>query len=193
MNHQLSLVDDAIPAVNLFVGLSPDESLRTAILAHRRRWSWPRGTTLSARALLHLTLHYMGPVHVDQVQPLIEKLGEVEMNEMRLVLRAPELWEVAVLRADENVELRALHSRIAIQLCAMGLRICKRLTPHVTLARQGVQGAIVPSCAEPLVWTARHFNLIWSVRSPRAEHRVLASYGCNKNQRQGAPQTSTSH
>ncbi len=177
MNHQLPLFEDDAPPLRLFVGLLPDPDLRRAIDRQRRRWQWPEGTNFPAARHLHLTLHFLGHVHADRVPALKHALADVPVHEMQLVLRAPERWEVAVLRTDEHEELRALHDRLAFRLRQLGLPARRAWTPHVTLARD-IGNAAPPASAQPLRWTVRDFALVWSKRSPATQYEVLANYGC---------------
>jgi RNA 2',3'-cyclic 3'-phosphodiesterase len=176
MNHQLSLLNDDAPALRLFIGLLPDRQVQKAIDGQRRRWRWQAGTRFPPARRLHLTMHFLGHVHPDRVTTLNQALADVPMHEMQLVLREPQRWQVAVLRADEHAELRALHGRLALQLGRLGLPMRCAWTPHVTLARE-IGGAVPPASAQPVNWTVRQFALIWSKLSPGPEYEILARYG----------------
>jgi 2'-5' RNA ligase len=69
-----------------------------------------------------------------------------------------------VLRArDGNIELRAFHAALAVQLHAVGLgqRTTAAFEPHVTLAYD--VRTIAPHDVSPIAWRAREFVLVHSL------------------------------
>lgn len=175
---QSSLFEVEPRAINLLIALLPDARLQQAIDAQRRRWQWPEGARFPPRRRLHLTLQAPGWVHVDRVAAVHEALSAIPVGEMHLVLRQPECWNVAVLRADVPESLRQLRQRVTLALLQLKLPVCKAWVPHITIAR-GIDSGVArpPANAPSLPWTATDFALIWSRRTPVASHQVLARYG----------------
>lgn len=177
--QQLSLIPDVAPVLPLFVGLLPDSAVRDAIERQRCLWHWPpHDVSFAPKRNFHLTLNPLGLVHVDRVPTLEQALAEVPMQAMQLILHRPERWEVAVLRAKEHEQLRALQQRLARQLARLGFATRSAWTPHVTLARH-IGNAVPPDSATTSIpWTVREFVLVWSRSQPVWHHEVLARYGC---------------
>ena len=173
--------DPSMPetALRLFIGLQPDDEGQAAIRSHQSLWRWPARARLLQAEHLHMTLHFLDLVHSARVDELQQVLGTILMQPIPIVLRTTASWaKAAVLLADENVALDDLRSRLMVPLLRMGLRVEGHWTPHVTLARHA-PGAMPPACSPPVHWTARHFSLVRSTRSPAppfVQHDVLRRY-----------------
>lgn len=172
---QPPLFDDATPSLRLFVGLMPDADVQRALHSHRARWRWPVRAWLPAPERFHMTLDFLGEVHADRLPALQAALASVAMPKMRLVLRRPEMWGVAVLRVEENAALRELHDRVVLQLWRLGFAARAEWTPHITLARKA-GAAVAPSNAPPVCWSPEAFSLIWSRLGPVTQYRELGRY-----------------
>lgn len=175
MNDDASMPETAL---RLFIGLQPDDAVQAAIRSHQSLWRWPPRARLLQAEHLHMTLHFLDLVHSARVDELQHVLGTIPMQPIPIVLRTTAVWKVAVLLADENVALNDLRSRLMVPLLRMGLRVDGHWTPHVTLAREAA-GAAPPAGSPPVHWTARHFALVLSTRSPRpphVRHDVLRRY-----------------
>lgn len=170
------------PTRRLFIGIIPDAPVRRAILDWRARWSWPRGTALSAPAHVHLTLFFLGDTDEARIPALAHALSGVAIDPFTLRLGQPEAWHhgLTVLRPQPSEPLAALHRRMGLALQAGGLAAdVQRWTPHITLARKA-SGAQPP--AEPLdiAWPVRGFALVWSrlpPQVPRARYELLRGWG----------------
>lgn len=166
-------------ALRLFIGLQPDEDVQAAIRSHQSLWRWRPGARLLRAEHFHMTLHFWEQVHPARVDELQHVLGTIPMQPIPIVLRTTALWKkVAVLLVEENVALNDLRLRLMVPLLRMGLRVEGHWTPHLTLARDP-HGAVPPTGSPPVHWTARHFSLVLSTRSPRpphVRHDVLRRY-----------------
>ncbi|MGJ7509021.1 RNA 2',3'-cyclic phosphodiesterase [Variovorax sp. GT1P44] len=171
---------NAVPASTrrLFIGLFADPAVQSAIDAHRRTWGWPPGARMASLARMHMTLHFLGEVAAVQQAALMDALAEVPMPALTLVLGTPEVWRnpVAVLRADEDEGLRALHERLKLALLHAGLVPERgRWLPHVTIARKCL-GAVPPTESSPIVWSVDAFALVCSHLSAPAHFEILARH-----------------
>ncbi len=169
--------------LRLFIALWPDAALRAALVAHQRRWRWPAGLQPTRRERLHLTLHFLGELPLDHVEPLRRLLAalaaEPDTPIGPLRLDRPMLWRggTAVLTPSERpLGLLALHARIGDALRGVGLRAVATAgwRPHLTLARHA-DAAEPPPDAE-LAWDPEGFVLIASDLRPPARYRVLGRY-----------------
>jgi 2'-5' RNA ligase len=100
------------------------------------------------------------------------------MPALTVVLRTPEVWRnpVAVLRADEDEGLRALHERLKRPLIDAGLSPERgRWSPHLTIARKCL-GAVPPIEPPPIVWPVDAFVLVCSHLAAPAHYEILARY-----------------
>ncbi|NML45398.1 RNA 2',3'-cyclic phosphodiesterase [Ramlibacter sp. G-1-2-2] len=137
----------------LFLGLWPSAEVRGAIVRQADTWRWPAGARRTQPERLHVTLHFLGNVAVERIQPLREAL--------------PARWDGCLLELDQAevspggivvleagtvpAPLAALHADLAAVLERLGLPVETRpYRPHVTLARKG-QGA-QPPAFEPVAW-----------------------------------------
>jgi len=164
-------------SARLFLALWPDEPALDAIAAWQAAFGWPPAASPTARAALHVTLHFLGDVPRARLPELALALrGPVEPFE--LVLDAAAVWHggIAVLEPTAPPPaLAALHARLGEALRALGLRTEERpYRPHVTLARHA-QGARVPAPAgAPPSWRATSFAL---VESAGGRYATLAAFG----------------
>ena len=162
----------------LFIGLFPDASVRAAIDAQRTAWQWPPRCRLTQPQRIHLTLHFLGQVTSTQEAALRGALADVPMTRMALVLANPRLWRnrLAVLLVEPHQGLRALHSRLALEVQRAGLTPCTSAwRPHLTLGRDA-PGARPPAAIEPIHWHVAQFALVWSRMGPVTRYQVLARY-----------------
>jgi 2'-5' RNA ligase len=163
----------------LFIGLWPDERVRALLQAHQAAWCWPRHATRVRGERLHLTLHFLGDVPLDQVDALCEALQPVPVEPLRLEWQRCAVWPggIAVLEPAPHPALHALHERIAEVLADAGLALQSRLyRPHVTLARRAA-GARPPADLPPAEWQVDRFALVASVLRAPPRYEVLAEIG----------------
>ena len=140
----------------LFVALWPDAPARDALAAWQRAWTWPPGAALVPSERLHLTLHFLGNVALEQLPALTEGL-RVPFEPFELHFGRAEVWPggTAVLRPDHTAPaLLGLHARLAAALAALGRPLeSRRYKAHVTLARRAV-GALPPPVPSKFGWRA---------------------------------------
>jgi len=164
-------------AVRLFLALWPGDDAVDRIVAWQSAFGWPPAARPTARAALHVTLHFLGDVPRARLPELALALrGPVEAFDV--VLDAANLWHggIAVLEPTATPPgLTALHARLGDVLRGLGLRTEERpYRPHVTLARHA-QGARVPAPpATPPSWRATSFAL---VESAGGRYTTLAAFG----------------
>ncbi|CAN5592999.1 hypothetical protein BH10PSE18_BH10PSE18_21760 [soil metagenome] len=165
-------------AKRLFIVLLPGADVQSGFHAQQSAWQqMPDNVVFTRAERLHMTMHFLGDVDGDAVPSLQSALADVEMDDIALDLRKPELWGVAVVRPDDNERLGALRDRLCKPLRRMGLPVSKKWTPHVTLARN-TEGAVPPTEVPTVHWPLRDFALIWSRFEPsgRGHYEVLARY-----------------
>jgi 2'-5' RNA ligase len=149
----------AAATCRLFLALWPGAATRRALLAERDRWAWPAHARPTAAGDLHLTLHFIGPVPVDQVPTLVRTLA-VAAPRFTLHPGDHAQWgeHVAVLEpAPPPAGLMVLHERL-----------------HVTLARTHGPIEPPPGGAAPWRWPVASYVLAQSV--PGRPYRVLARF-----------------
>jgi 2'-5' RNA ligase len=99
-----SMVDARNSALwRLFVAVWPDAPVRDALAAWQRAWTWPPGAALVPSEGLHLTLHFLGNVPVDEVPALTPAL-RVAFEPFELQFGRAEMWPggTAVVRPDHT-------------------------------------------------------------------------------------------
>jgi 2'-5' RNA ligase len=167
----------AAATCRLFLALWPGAATRRALLAERDRCAWPAHARPTAAGDLHLTLHFIGPVPVDQVPTLVRTLA-VAAPRFTLHPGDHAQWgeHVAVLEpAPPPAGIMVLHERLAQALRAQGLPLETRaFRPHVTLARTHGPIEPPPGGAAPWRWPVASYVLAQSV--PGRPYRVLARF-----------------
>lgn len=166
------------PLWRLFVAVWPDGPAGDALAAWQRGWTWPPGTALVPSERLHLTLHFLGNVPVEQVPALTAAL-RVPFEPFELHFGHAELWPggTAVLRPDGTPPaLLGLHGRLATALAGVERPVePRRYKAHVTLARRAI-GATPPAAQPKFTWRAdAGFVLVRSLPD-RAGYEVLARF-----------------
>ena len=147
----------------LFLALWPGAVSRNAAAAVQRVIEWPENTRLAAPAGLHVTVHFIGSVPVDQVEPLASALA-VPTGRYQLELEQIEVWRggIAVLTpARVPQSLVDLHGRLGQVLAREGIPLDERpYRPHVTLARRA---DIRPDrLTRPITWRSSGYVLVLS-------------------------------
>lgn len=162
----------------LFLALWPDERVREALAHGREAWTWPADAALIRPQMLHLTLHFIGPVAVDRLPRLGPGLA-VPFAPFALSLDRPELWPrgIAVLRPETLVPvLLDLHAALRDALQRLELPTdAREFHPHVTLARRAGQ-AQPPRSAPPIHWPVTGYALVASMRDVPGRYRILQRY-----------------
>lgn len=164
---------------HLLIALFPDGGVRRAIERHRDDWLWPAGHRFPPGAHLHLTLHCLPDLPLEDTMHLRDALSRVRMERLDLVLDSSCTWknDISVVLPAEHEKLRALRSDIAGALRRAGFETDRKKTwtPHVTIARK-TAGAARPPHLAPIRWISTDFVLVRTHPAPRAWHEVLASY-----------------
>ena len=166
----------------LYIASWPDAAARAAIVGWRDANRWPPGTRAVEPALLHLTLHFLGPVPAARLPALQAALAGVDAEPCVLQLDRFERWPhgLGVLASTLPVPaaLAARHAALGRALAGLGLPLDARAyRPHVTVLRRlpAAAGAAGETCSPPaVVWPVRDHVL---VRSDRGEHLVLSAPG----------------
>lgn len=166
------------PLWRLFVAVWPDAPARHALAAWQRAWTWPPGAVLVPSERLHLTLHFLGNVPLEQLSALTDGL-RVPFEPFELRFGHAEVWPggTAVLRPEHTPPaLLGLHGRLAAALTALERPVESRpFKAHVTLARRAV-GATPPPTQPQLGWRAdAGFVLVRSLPA-RGGYEVLERF-----------------
>ncbi|HEY0883871.1 MAG TPA: RNA 2',3'-cyclic phosphodiesterase [Ramlibacter sp.] len=165
------------PLWRLFVAVWPDASARDALAAWQRAWTWPAGAALVPSERLHLTLHFLGNVPVDEV-PAVTAALRVPFEPFELHFGHAELWPggTAVVRPDAMPPaLPGLHSLLAAALAGLDRPVeSRRYKAHVTLARRAI-GATPPAAQPNFSWRADGFVLVRSLPDPGG-YELLARF-----------------
>ncbi|MFC5522326.1 RNA 2',3'-cyclic phosphodiesterase [Polaromonas jejuensis] len=166
------------PTARLFLALWPDQRVREALAHGREAWTWPAGVAWMPPQMLHLTLHFIGPVAVQRLPQLRPSLA-VPFTPFSLRLDRPELWRhgIAVLRPEAPAPgLLDLHAALREALCRLALPTEERaFDPHVTLARRAGR-ALPPPATPPIDWRVEGYALAASMRDAPGDYRILQRY-----------------
>jgi 2'-5' RNA ligase len=166
----------------LYIASWPDAATRAAVVGWRDANRWPAGTRAVAPALLHLTLHFLGPVPDSRLPALVAALAGVDAEPCVLRLDRFERWPhgLGVLASALPVPaaLAARHAALGRALASLGRPLDARpYRPHVTVLRRlpAASDAATETCSAPhVVWPVREHVL---VRSDRGVHLVLSAPG----------------
>ena len=161
----------------VFVALWPDAQVRSRLAAQRDALRLPPGGRAVLDANLHATLHFIGALERERIEPLWTALGDVPVQTVRLAAASLAIWKggTVVLQLQADAALAALHADIgaALRRCDIALD-ARPFSPHVTLARRAA-GAELPAAPEPLDWRATGFALVESTGGSASAYRVLAA------------------
>lgn len=155
---------DANGTARLFLALWPGPVSRNAAAAVQRSIEWPDGARIAPVAGLHVTLHFIGAVPVDQVEPLGAALT-APAGSIQLQLQNLEVWHggIAVLTPTRVPQaLVDLQGELGRQLQREGIALEDRpvYRPHVTLARRA---QVKPDrLARPITWRSSGYVLVLS-------------------------------
>ena len=162
----------------LFLALWPGDTVRASLAKWRDNWTWPAGATPVRTDLMHVTLHFLGSVDLEQVEPLADALA-MPFVPFELQFGRPALWPngVAVLEPDATAPgLARLHDGLAAALAAAGLPQDERIyRPHVTMARRA-QEAALPANGPPLTWLVGSYALMSSTPGPDGGYTMVRRY-----------------
>ncbi|WP_390344644.1 RNA 2',3'-cyclic phosphodiesterase [Variovorax boronicumulans] len=173
---------------HLLIALFPEPEVQAAIEAHRKEWIWPKGHYFPRSPRLHLTLHCFGDQPKEVEKRLREALAQVRVRPMSLVLDSSRTWrnDIAVLQPAEHGALRTLHADIGRAVQKAGIVTeTPTFTPHITIARR-TEGAAYPMRLPPIPWHVRKFLLVRSFTSHPVEHKVLATYEADEEDKEDA-------
>jgi 2'-5' RNA ligase len=149
----------------LFLAVWPDAQALERIVEWRARQSWPAGVRHTPPEKMHATLHFIGEVPRVRLHALSQALSDVAFAPGRMVPGAAEVWAggIAILHADVDEPLRALHAAVADVLRRLQLLTDARpWRPHVTVARHA-QGAALLGLRPAPVCDVAAFTLCESV------------------------------
>lgn len=132
----------------LFVAVDPPAEVRRELTLWARSAARAAATTMRVldAELLHATICFLGERPVEEVQAIVDELGECELTAVQLSLGAP-LWlpprlprALAVELHDDDERLTRIHAEVAsrLQLSETGHQRETRhgrFRPHVTVAR----------------------------------------------------------
>jgi 2'-5' RNA ligase len=172
----------AADTARLFFAIWPEPATREAL----RHWAKPLKKQLPARWVrpehYHLTLAFLGPVPLAQIEPLQQLAAALPFAPFELALPRLEFWprpQVLCLASTETppalAQLVTAINGVAAQL---GLPVERRpFRPHLTLARK-VHCAPPATPVPPLAWPVREYCLVESRLSKAGpNYRVLRRFG----------------
>lgn len=152
----------------LFFALWPEDNIRNEIAQVFKSsvYSKTDGQQYNLQNL-HLTLHFLGNVSVEQYSCVLEAAEKVEFSEFTLNLdkfgvfeKAKVFW-LGVSEIPEQLAL--LHNRLGQVLSACDYKDDKRVyTPHVTLIRK-IKKMAFEENASLVSWKVNRFALVESV------------------------------
>lgn len=169
----------AAETVRLFFALWPSSELQTQLA------SWSKRVAGKGRAMrrenLHLTLAFLGATEAALVPDLIALASGLCFAPIRLPLDRAGYWKhnriIWCGAAEEPQALSALVEGLRARLDAAGVRYdSKPSVSHVTLVRNA-SGLPSSPAWMPLVWEARDFALVCSIRvEGRVTYQVMQRF-----------------
>jgi 2'-5' RNA ligase len=167
-----------LSSARLFFALWPDEVVRRELVAAQDAWPWPRRARRVPPGRLHLTLHFLAQVPVQQVAALTRQ-ADLPFAPFELTLDTAGIWPggVAWLRPSTvPAALLDLQRHLGVAVQAMGCELDTRAyEPHVTLARDA--RAAVPPVDVQVRWPVDGYALVESRLGPGGGYAVLRRYG----------------
>lgn len=167
----------------LFTALFPDPAAGSSLDRTRRCWAGLPQRVTPALERMHMTLQFFDPVTPEQERDWLAALAELRFAPFDVELVRPELWHaprgtIAVLRSAKSEaldELRATTDELARRA---GLPVSKRpWKAHVTVLRRADK-VTLKSMTEPIRWTVRHVDLIWSdLQAKPPQYHRLGRFG----------------
>ena len=166
-------------SARLFLALVPGNAVKADLALHRDTWRWAQNTALYEPADWHITLHFIGSVSRNRLDPLRAGL-QVPLTPFDLRFGQPELWSggVAVLCPSAVPDaLQQLHAHLAQALQYLGEKTDSRpYRPHVTMARRA-RNALLPQQEPGFSWPVEGYSLMESTGQSTQRYRVLQHYG----------------
>lgn len=163
----------------LFLAMQPQATVRQAIDALVRRWSWCPGSAIYAASDWHATLHFLGHVSAEQVGPIAAGAC-LPFEPFEWTLDRWRLWPGGVVVLYPSFvppSLLALHERLGALLGDMGLPVERRpYQPHLTLARHA-NTAAPPDGIAPIAWPVHRFALLAATGHLHPRYEVLCHCG----------------
>jgi RNA 2',3'-cyclic 3'-phosphodiesterase len=154
-----------LPERRLFFALRPDAGVR-ASLAQLQRAYCQRGARVPEAANLHLTLAFLGMVDEERCEQACLAASALEGRGFTLEIdtlgywRRPRILWCAPSHVPQALNL--LVEQLWFGLVGCGFEAEQRpYRPHVTLLRKATAVGR-RKLAEPITWTAAHFELMWS-------------------------------
>ena len=167
------------PPRRLFTALFPPPDACAAIDAERQRWSGLPCNLHPVQERMHITLQCFNQVDAPHERAWRAAPGALSFQPFDIALTHVDLWHtpsdtIAVLLPEPSQSLAALHQATAQLARQAGLPASTTgWRPHLTTLR-GARQAEPQVLAQPIRWTIRQVDLIWSelkARPPRY-HRL---------------------
>lgn len=167
------------PPRRLFTALFPPPEACAAIDAERQRWSGLPRNLHPVQERMHITLQCFNQVDARHERAWRDALAALRFEPFDIALTEVNLWQtpndtIAVLLPERSEALAALHCATAPLARQAGLPASTTgWRPHLTTLR-GARQAEPQVLAQPIRWTIRQVDLIWSelkARPPRY-HRL---------------------
>ena len=171
----------SVPEFRIFFALWPSPQVREALQQVAMTCELPVNSRRVPEYNLHMTLHFIGNVSLDQRDCLSERAGHVRADsfEMKVALTGCfEKPKVAWLGLQScPAELQLLQQKLGISLQHCGYQPESRpYNPHVTIMRKTRR---IPdgSGFEPVIWPVTQFTLINSRSTSQGVRcEVMKSY-----------------
>lgn len=151
----------------LFTALFPPEDAAKTIDAERQHWPGLPRRIYPVPERMHITLQFFNRVDAPHERDWLDAFSALRFEPFEISLTRADIWQVpsgtiAVLLPERTPELDALHyatSRLARQV---GLPAATQgWRPHLTTLRHA-QDTVPEPLAQPIRWTVRQVDLIWS-------------------------------
>jgi len=171
--------DDHGETTRLFIALWPGAAFANALHAQCGVCTTdPRAGVVTPQRV-HLTLHFLGGVPLQQVPMLMAAL-RVPFQPFELSFSHCEQWPHGLRVAVPDTAappLTQLHAALGEALQGLGLPVDERpFRPHLTLARRYTPPLPAPKDV-PLLWPVRGYALVESQAIPPGAYRVVQAYG----------------
>lgn len=183
-DRQASLFEDRWPTTlaaprRLFTALFPPPEACAAIDAERQRWPGLPRRLHPVPERMHITLQCFNRVDAPHERDWLDALAALRFDPLEISLTHADVWQapsgpIAVLLPERTPELDALHRATALLARQAGLPAATQgWQPHLSTLRRA-QNIVRAPLTEPICWTVRQVDLIWSdlQSRPPCYHRL---------------------
>ena len=158
----------------LFYALWPDDDVRLRVARHAIEIARDAEGRATRAESLHMTLSFLGQIPDERIpeleacaQAVFARPFNFELNRAACFLRANVAWLGSTQTPQELFDLQAL---LQAELVMADFKVDTRpFMPHVTVAR-GIQVALPLRDIPPILWAARTFCLVKSVKDASGSH-----------------------